>query len=80
MDLFPGPGISLGMDIFLLLEFNTGMRQLEDGLIEKLGLKPLVDGMNGFFSQFESPITMALKAFSSELLKKEKKRSQRVVD
>ena len=41
------------------------MRQLEDGLIEKLGLKPLVDGMNGFFSQFESPITMALKAFSS---------------
>ena len=62
----PGPGISLGMDIFLLLrDLIPGMRQLEDGLIENLGLKPLVDGMNNFFSKFESPITMALKAFSS---------------
>ena len=61
-----GPGISLGMDIFLLLrDLIPGMRQLEDGLIENLGLKPLVDGMNNFFSKFESPITMALKAFSS---------------
>ena len=62
----PGPGISLAMDIFLLLrDLIPGMRQLEDGLIENLGLKPLVDGMNNFFSKFESPITMALKAFSS---------------
>jgi hypothetical protein len=60
----PGPGISLGMDIFLLLrDLIPGMRQLEDGLIEKLGLKGLVDGMNTFFSQFESPITSALKLF-----------------
>ena len=62
----PGPGISLAMDIFLLLrDLIPGMRQLEDGLIENLGLKPLVDGMNNFFSQFKSPITMALEMFSS---------------
>jgi len=59
-----GPGISLAMDIFLLLrDLIPGMRQLEDGVIEKLGLKGLVDGMNTFFSQFGSPITGALKLF-----------------
>ena len=59
-----GPGISLGLDIFLLLrDLIPGMRQLEDGVIEKLGLKGLVDGMNTFFSQFGSPITAALKLF-----------------
>ena len=59
-----GPGISLALDIFLLLrDLIPGMRQLEDGVIEKLGLKGLVDGMNTFFSQFGSPIAGALKLF-----------------
>lgn len=55
----PGPGISLGLDIFSLVrDLVPGMREFEDGIFKKLGLGDIKAQLDGFLSQAPSFMDM----------------------